>query len=110
MLIDDLDELHEVRSVENSVLAVRQAFDEEFVRVAANTLLVRVFVSSAFNLKPIEAQDLFVKIDGKGISHTQLNSNWIDQILAMEHSFARYCLEVELLITCVLVQDEQILV
>ena len=55
MLIDDLDELHEVRSVEDSVLAVRQALDEEFVRVTAGTLLVRVFVSSAFDFEPVEA-------------------------------------------------------
>lgn len=110
MLIDDLDELHEVRSVEDSVLAVRQALDEELIRVAAGTLLVRVFVSSAFDLEPIEAQDLLVKINCKGICHAQLDSNRIDQVLTVKHSVARDCLEVELLITCVLVQDEQVLV
>ena len=55
MLIDDLDKLHEVRSVEDGVLAVRQALDEEFVWVTAGTLLVRVFVSSAFDFEPVEA-------------------------------------------------------
>ena len=51
-----------------------------------------------------------MKIDCKGIRHTQLDPNRINQVLTVEHSVARDCLEVELLITCVLVQDEQILV
>ena len=58
MLINDLDKLHKVRSVENGVLAVRQTFYQKLVLVLCRAILVLICCRA--NLEPVEAQNFLV--------------------------------------------------
>ena len=106
MLINYLDKLKEVVQIEYCVLALRQTFDQELIRI--RFLVLRVCILSTFDLKSIESEYIMVQVHCEGIGYTQGDSYRVNHSLSMQNCATGEFFEVELLVARMLIKDKQI--